>query len=384
MKAGKLIAATVMTAVLCSCNEDNKQNEFTLTSSETVITEATDNRETCDTEQMNETELIETIQMYDHFVDLEYKRTSGGEGSYHGDLILTSYRSEDTEREYPITAFLVYHDEDFELVRFFGEDGFLQLQTPEMITLSCMTGSGKSAVRLYDIDDDGMITGYSYNGGFDVPAEMIGFADRLYDDKYRFYDYGAMHYTEYTADRSSKLISWEGTLDVLPDVDTTYLAMRSDIFIDMFSRNMTQCMYREYLTEMGSRGDVTYYRVSPELAGSTDDLRRMSETAFTEGFMQEYFLYDPFTSPGDDTPAVFSEDEQGLVYADMYTGVPTRFDHSTARRIRNSEPGTVTAVMLGENIDFSMLAFLYFDTGYESCPLKEAKYIHAGTYFLEE
>lgn len=145
---------------------------------------------------------------------------------------------------------------------------------------------------------------------------------------------------------------------------------------------MTACMFGDYLTEMSRDSLSVYYRVSPDFARTREELEDIFAAAFTEEFIREHYSADIFESVDGKLPPIFSEDEEGLVYAEYYLGIPVRFDYDTVKLITdNTDPDTLAAVVFGTSADYRNMTVYYFDKTQEGYPLKGRVVTIAGAYF---
>lgn len=377
MRAIKKITALLLTATLCGCSgEDvNINSSDTLLLTETARTEAAK-----DTDGNDKKERLDTLFNFGKYrIDLDFSGSREGD-EYNGTLSLSSFLPGDGGRRKPLGSCTVYEDESFTL-KDPGKPGeLLKYRTDAFFTLDTPGG-----IMLFELDSDGQIFPYSYEGGYEIPGIGFGFAPPKFAGKYRFYDYGRECYSEYCADPEDKVVRLEGVLDFSPDPDMTELVKRSDGLMKIHDGHMRSYGFDGFLTEMYADDDVTYYRVSPDLAGTREELMGLFEPAFTVGFMEKHMGDDPFNSRGSGLPALFAEDDEGLIYADYYHGVPVRYDYDTVRAVGSiSDEVTSAAAVLGASVDQSVLTVFYFDLSDDECPASDTVSFEAGDYFREE
>lgn len=389
MKAIKIITALLLTAALVGCNGEDtdidSSETFQLT--ETVGTELTDSIAVMETQTpSNEPaaapedtgELLDTLDIRGYSVVFYYDKTPGELAEFHA----VSYGLSDCDREEPLCTVSFRTDNEPGYTQPVPGGYYLKSLNYQFFTFSPLPAGDESAVMLFDMGEGGMLSLYSYEGDYEIPAENLG----VNEEKYRLYDYGARRYTEYSIDPVNKTVTKEGELEYRSDIDMTYLAMRVECVKKTFTGEMTQCIYGDRLTEAGSGDNVSYYRVSPDFAGSIDDLREMIDTVFTEELAEKCFTQDPFTPPDDDTPAMFTEDGEGVIYAEIYSGgIEGRYDYDTVRLVtENNDPDTAVVTVMDKSPYFNSLVIMHFDMTGDKYKLKDIRYIGAGTYFLNE
>lgn len=387
MKAMKIITALLLTVGLCGCNGEDVdiRGSETLPMTETAVTELTDsitaietaalsNEEAAAPEDMGE--ILDTVDIRGYNVVFYYDKTPGELAEFHA----VSYGLSDCDREEPLCTVSFRAGNEPGYTQPVPGEYYLKSLNYQFFTFSPLPAGDESAVMLFDMGEGGMLSLYSYEGGYEIPAENLDI------EKNRLYDYGARRYTEYSIDPVNKTVTKEGELEYRSDIDMTYLAMRVECVKKTFTGEMTQCIYGDRLTEAGSGDNVSYYRVSPDFAGSIDDLREMIDTVFTEELAEKCFTQDPFTPPDDDTPAMFTEDGEGVIYAQAYSGgIEGRYDYDTVRLVtENNDPDTAVVTVMDKSPYFNSLVIMHFDMTGDKYKLKDIRYIGAGTYFLNE
>lgn len=377
MSAIKIITAFLLTAMLCGCSGEDTDigSSETLRLTETARTEAAE-----DTNGNDEKERLDTLFNFGKYrIDLDFSGSREGD-EYNGTLSLSSYLPGDGGRRKPLGSCTVYENESFTLNVPEGSEALLDFRTEKYFTLDIPGG-----IMLFELGSDGQIFPYSYEGGYEIPGIGFGFAPPKFADKYRFYDYGRDSYSEYCADPKDKTVRLEGVLNFSPGPDMTELVKRSDSLMKIYDGHKISRGFEDFFTEMYGDGDVTYYRVSPDIAAAREELAELFEGAFTEDFRESFFHSDPFLSPDSDYPPFLSEDGDGLIYAHYYHGVPVRYDYNTVRAVGSLSGGvTSAAAVLGAGADQSFLTVFYFDLSADECPASDTVSFEAGAYFLEE
>lgn len=380
----KRAAAAFLTAFvmgsLCGCGNDTETKEYRTALQTTAYSVYTEYEPT-DTLTDGVPVILKTIDIPERFfVDLSFSGKTDSYGKYNGTLSLIVYNFEDTDRENPADTLIIYENETFELDKYNDGPAFMWIRGTDYFTLSSVDPNSGSAVRLFDISILGKISPYTCEGSYEISGENMEFMQGTYNNEYLFYDLGSRIYTEYSADSESKTIKCKGTMNYRSDIDATYLVMRSDCLDKTFSGNMTACMFGDYLTETDRDSLSVYYRVSPDFARTREELENIFAAAFTEEYM--YGRANIFESYDKNLPPIFSEDEEGLIYAEYYLGIPVRFDYDTVRVITdNTDPDTLAAVVFGPMEGDRCMNIYYFDKTQEGYPLKGRVVTIAGAYF---
>ncbi|MDE6592298.1 MAG: hypothetical protein K2K57_04445, partial [Oscillospiraceae bacterium] len=330
-----------------------------------------------------------TLFMSDYLVDLEMRavvdeNSYGLYGPYYGyfgTLSVTSYDPADVSRRNPIDSVNIYENETFGLEKYADRESFMEEMNSVFFTVTVDYPEGRT--WLYDIDDSGKISPYEYEGGYEIPTEMLKFAGYSDGKVHHFWDYGDEYYTEYTADKDEKVLRRKGAISFRPDLDMTYPVMRSESLIKTYWGGMADCFFRHYLTEESRKDEITYYRVSPEFASSEEEFRDIIAAAFTDDFIEQNLINDPFVPSRDDTPAIFSEDDEGLVYADFYRGEPPLYDYDTVRLITDNSYGKA-AMVLGTSVEGYYILMVYFNESADDYSVKDCDEFRAGMVFMSE
>ncbi|MDE6592662.1 MAG: hypothetical protein K2K57_06330 [Oscillospiraceae bacterium] len=381
----RAMAAFLILLTLCGCGNDTETKEYR-TASETTAYSVYTEYEPTDTLTDGVPIILKTIDIPARFfVDLSFSGKIDSDGKYNGTLSLIVYNFEDTDRENPADTLIIYENETFELDKYNDEPAFMWIRgTTDFFTISSIEPNFGSAVRLFDISILGKISPYTFEGGYEIFGENMEFMQGTYNDEYRFYDRGSRIYTEYRADEESKTVECMGTMTYRSDIDATYLVMRSDCLDKTFSGHMTACMFGDYLTEIFRDSLSVYYRVSPDFARTREELEGIFAAAFIDEYIEHHYSADIFESSDKNLPSIFSEDEEGLVYAEYNLGIPVRYDYDTVRLITdNTDPDTLAAVVFGTSTDFRSMIIYYFDKTQEGYPLKERVITIAGAYFRD-
>lgn len=314
-------------------------------------------------------------------ISLYFLGTSEG-NSYSGTLTLVSVSQNGTEHSCKIfdnEAFTLTPPEHSENGGYFSEKGFLYAESSELISFSRIDG-GRKYLRLFELEKDKslvpisvipdddysniIIDGYEFVSedfmhstnafiNYDKPRESEWFGANRY--AYCCFDYGENNYYEWLVDLETDEAYITGSADFHRDEEVTE-AVRELWDIYLFGNGYELdfgSAYGQYLeTLSGDETDeISYYRVSPELAANREELMEYLRAPFTDECADFLRLTEEELFEGD--YPVFTEDENGLVYISSYRGVPIKIhynDYNTVR-VTASEGDTVDAVACGSSVD---------------------------------
>ena len=394
MKKIKIFTTVLLAALLSGCNNGEptniKQEQTVSLAWEVSETEATDVLTFFEEAAEGESDpkwRRATLFISDYVVDLEMRAmpdesSYGSFGSYYGyygTLSVTSYDPADAARRNPIDSVNIYENETFGLEKYADRESFMEEMDSGFFTVTVDYPEGRT--WLYDIDDSGKISPYEYEGGYEIPTGMLKTAGYSDGKVHYFWYYGDEYYTEYTADKDEKVLRRKGAVSFRPDPDMTYLVMRSENLMKTYCGGMAESIYRHYLTEINRENETVYYRVSSEFAGSEEELREIFSAALADDFIEQNFPRDPFIPSDTDTPAIFSGDEDGLIYADFYRGDPPLYDYDTVRLIITDDPHNKAAMVLGTYVDSYAIMTVYFEESPTGYFVKDTDVSRAGMVF---
>lgn len=310
-------------------------------------------------------------------ISLYFSGTSEG-NSYSGTLTLVSVSQNGTEHSCKIfdnEAFILTPPEHSENDGYFSEKGFLYAESSELISFSRIDG-GRKYLRLFELEKDKSLVPISVipdddysdiiTGEYEFASDEFNFnanADVRYDKTYSnandyayaCFDYGENNYYEWLVDLKTDTAYIAGSLDFHRDDEVTE-AVRELWDIYLFGNGYELdfgSAYGQYLeTLSGDETDeISYYRVSPELAANREELMEYLRAPFTDECADFLRLTEEELFEGD--YPVFTEDENGLVYISSYRGVPIKihYDDYDTVRVTASEGDTVDAVACGSSVD---------------------------------
>ena len=328
-------------------------------------------------------ELLDTLSIdwINADISLYFSGTSEG-NSYSGTLTLVSVSQNGTEHSCKIfdnEAFTLTPPEHSENIGYFSENGFLYAESSELISFSRIDG-GRKYLRLFELEKDKslvpisvipdddysniIIDGYEFVSedfmhstnafiNYDKPRESEWFGANRY--AYCCFDYGENNYYEWLVDLETDEAYITGSADFHRDEEVTE-AVRELWDIYLFGNGYELdfgSAYGQYLeTLSGDETDeISYYRVSPELAANREELMEYLRAPFTDECADFLRLTEEELFEGD--YPVFTEDENGLVYISSYRGVPIKihYDDYDTVRVTASEGDTVDAVACGSSVD---------------------------------
>lgn len=346
-------------------------------------------------------------------INLYFSGTSEGD-SYSGTLTLVSVSQNGTEHSCKIfddEAFTLTPPEHSENIGYFSEKGFLYAESSEVISFSRIDG-GRKYLRLFELekdkslvpisvipDDDysDIITGeyefvsdeFNFNANAAVNYDdPITYSGDINDYAYACFDYGENNYYEWLVDLKTDTAYITGSLDFHRDDEVTD-AVRHLWEIYLFANGYEMSFgsaYSEYLEYMSGdeTGETGYYRISPELAVSREELMDLVRSPFTDECADSLLLTEEELFEGSDP--IFTEDSERLVYINSYRGVPTHIDYDgyDTVRVTASEGDTVNAIAYGSSVDGLYpvsFEFITQDGRLTASRVKTSAYDYMGTFF---
>lgn len=346
-------------------------------------------------------------------INLYFSGTSEGD-SYSGTLTLVSVSQNGTEHSCKIfdnEAFTLTPPEHSENIGYFSEKGFLYAESSEVISFSRIDG-GRKYLRLFELEKDKSLVPISVipdddysdiiTGEYEFASEKFNFnanAAVNYDDPitysgdindYAFacFDYGENNYYEWLVDLKTDTAYITGSLDFHRDDEVTD-AVRHLWEIYLFANGYEMSFgsaYSEYLEYMSGdeTGETGYYRISPELAVSREELMDLVRSPFTDECADSLLLTEEELFEGSDP--IFTEDSEGLVYINSYRGVPTHIDYDgyDTVRVTASEVDTVDALAYGSSVDGLYpvsFEFITQDGRLTASRVETSAYDYMGTFF---
>lgn len=343
-------------------------------------------------------------------IGLYFSGTSEG-NSYSGTLTLVSVSQNGTEHSCKIfdnEAFILTHPEHSENAGFFSENGFLYAESSELISFSRIDG-GRKYLRLFELEKDKSLVPISVipdddysdiiTGEYEFVSDEFNFnanADVRYDKTYSnandyayaCFDYGENNYYEWLVDLKTDTAYIAGSLDFHRDDEVTD-AIRHLWDIYLFANGYEMSFgsaYSEYLEFMSGdeTDEISYYRVSPELAANREELMDFIRSPFTDECADSLLLTEEDLFEGSDP--IFTEDSEGLVYINSYRGVPTHIDYDgyDTVRVTASEGATVNALAYGSSVDGLYpirFEFITQDGRLTASRVETSAYDYMGTFF---
>ena len=346
-------------------------------------------------------------------INLYFSGTSEGD-SYSGTLTLVSVSQNGTEHSCKIfdnEAFTLTPPEHSENAGYFSENGFLYAESSEVISFSRIDG-GRKYLRLFELEKDKSLIPISVipdddysdiiTGEYEFASEKFHFnanAAVNYDDPstysgdindYAFacFDYGDNNYYEWLVDLKTDTAYITGSLDFHRDDEVTD-AVRHLWEIYLFANGYEMSFgsaYSEYLEYMSGdeTGETGYYRISPELAASREELMDFIRSPFTDECADSLLLTKEELFEG--SAPIFTEDSEGLVYISGYRGVPTHIDYDgyDTVRVTVSEGDTVDALAYGSSVDGLYpirFEFITQDGRLTASRVETSAYDYMGTFF---
>ncbi len=326
-------------------------------------------------------ELIDTLHPNGADADISLYFLGTNEGDmYNGTLTLVSIADDGTEQSCKI-----FDSESFTLTppeepRYdSSEKGFLYAENTVLITFS-RNIDGRNVLRLFELERDGslipvslipddaysniIIDGYEFVSenfmhstnafiNYDKPRESEWFGANRY--AYCCFDYGENNYYEWLVDLETDEAYITGSADFYRDEEVTE-AVRELWDIYLFGNGYELdfgSAYGQYIEHLSGdeTDEISYYRVSPELAANREELMEYLRAPFTDECADFLCLTEEELFEGD--YPVFTEDENGLVYISSYRGVPIKihYDDYDTVRVTASEEDTVDAVACGSSVD---------------------------------
>ena len=326
-------------------------------------------------------ELIDTLHPNGADADISLYFSGTKEGDmYSGTLTLVSIADDGTEQSCKI-----FDSESFTLTppeepRYdSSEKGFLYAENTVLITFNRIV-DGRNVLRLFELERDGslipvslipddaysdiIIDGYEFVSenfmhstnafiNYDKPREFEWFDENRY--AYCCFDYGENNYYEWLVDLETDEAYITGKADFHRDDEVTE-AVRELWDICLFGNGYELSFgsaYGQYLEPLSGdeTDEISYYRVSPELAANREELMEYLRAPFTDECADFLLLTEEELFEGD--YPVFTEDSEGLVYISSYRGVPIKihYDDYDTVRVTASEGDTVDAVAYGGSVD---------------------------------
>lgn len=326
-------------------------------------------------------ELIDTLHPNgaDADVSLYFSGTKEGD-MYSGTLTLVSKADDGTEQSCKIfdsESFTLTPPEEPQYDS--SEKGFLYAENTVLITFS-RNIDGRNVLRLFELERDGslipvslipddaysdiIIDGYEFVSenfmhstnavvNYDKPREYEWFGANRY--AYCCFDYGENNYYEWLVDLETDEAYITGRADFHRDDEITE-AVRELWDICLFGNGYELSFgsaYGQYIEHLSGdeTDEISYYRVSPELAANREELMEYLRAPFTDECADFLRLTEEELFEGSDP--IFTEDSEGLVYISSYRGVPIKihYDDYDTVRVTASEGDTVDAVAYGSSVD---------------------------------
>ena len=343
-------------------------------------------------------------------ISLYFSGTSEGD-SYSGTLTLVSVSQNGTEHSCKIfdnEAFTLTPPEHSENAGYFSENGFLYAESSEVISFSRIDG-GRKYLRLFELEKDKSLVPISVipdddysdiiTGEYEFVSDEFNFnanADVRYNKSYSnandyafaCFDYGDNNYYEWLVDLKTDTAYITGSLDFHRDDEVTDVVRHLwEIYLFANGYEMSfGSAYSEYLEYMSGdeTGETGYYRISPELAASREELMDFIRSPFTDECADSLLLTKEELFEGSDP--IFTEDSEGLVYISGYRGVPTHIDYDgyDTVRVTASEGDTVDALAYGSSVDGLYpirFEFITQDGRLTASRVETSAYDYMGTFF---
>lgn len=359
-------------------------------------------------------ELIDTLHsnVADADISLYFSGTKEGD-MYSGTLTLASIADDGTEQSCKI-----FDSESFTLTppeepRYdSSEKGFLYAENTVLITFS-RNIDGRNALRLFELERDGSLIPVSLipddaysdiiTGKYEFVSENFIFKTNAvvnYDDPstysgdindYAFacFDYGDNNYYEWLVDLETDEAYITGSADFHRDDEITE-AVRELWDIYLFGNGYEldfDSAYGQYIEHLSGdeTDEISYYRVSPELAANREELMDFVREPFTDECADSLRLTEEELFEGSDP--IFTEDSEGLVYISSYRGVPIHieYDDYGTVRVTASEGNTVDAIAYGSSVDglyAVSFEFISQDGRLKASSVKNLWYNGMGAFFL--
>lgn len=395
---------TISALLLCACEtqKEPKNTEPTDTFSLSVTQQETEETAAEELAAVSQTEI--TASKYDELIrhsdKIDSLKTNWDNkniglyfsGSRDGDIYNGTLAIKTQQGYDEPSVCIIFEDESFtmsspetyEYAFSISENGFLNLQTNELLIFRRIS-NGQTHIRLFEIEKNGKIIPISitpdedhsdiFINGNEFISESFNFSlnsyvnfndniiegDKLNEYALICYDYGENRYFEWLVDLDTDTAQISGSLDYYIDDDIT--AAVENVWKTIYLANGQELSfdhtYEQYLTymEKDDEREETYYRISPELAGSREELIALLREPFTENGADLMHITDEGLFGGDEP--VFMEDEEGLIYASAYRGVPVQIEADTVR-VLSSDESSAHAIAYGSCIDgFYMKDFLF-------------------------
>ena len=416
------LAAISLALLLCSCgnNDDEPKNTEPTDAITTAIsfTEApADTAQTSDTASEYD-ELLAVSEELDSLRTSYSKLTIGlyFAGNRDGDNYDGTLAIKVQLGKLKPSVCIIYDNESFTMsapeadpnAQSLSENGFLVLNPDQMLIFQRVV-DGKTYLRLFEIEKNKDIIPITITPDEDYSdiilndSEFISenfsfstnqyknfsdntvYGDDLNDYALCCYDYGESRYIEWLVDLYSDTAQISGSLDYHADNDIAAALekAKSALYMAHGYENSFDNTYEEYLTYIGNDEELEegYYRISPEFAGSREELIARLSEPLTEKCAAMERITEEQLFGGDHS--IFREDEYGLIYAAAYRGVPTRYMYDTVR-VLTSDESTAHAVALGHTLDSTAMSDFYFSRENGEWKLDYGKSLSddtAGSYF---
>lgn len=359
-------------------------------------------------------ELIDTLHPNGADADISLYFLGTNEGDmYNGTLTLVSIADDGTEQSCKI-----FDSESFTLTppeepRYdSSEKGFLYAENTVLITFS-RNIDGRNVLRLFELERDGslipvslipddaysniIIDGYEFVSenfmhstnafiNYDKPREFEWFGANRY--AYCCFDYGENNYYEWLVDLETDEAYITGSADFYRDEEVTE-AVRELWDIYLFGNGYELdfgSAYGQYIEHLSGdeTDEISYYRVSPELAANREELMEYLRAPFTDECADFLCLTEEELFEGD--YPVFTEDSEGLVYISSYRGVPIKihYDDYDTVRVTASDADTVDAIAYGSSVDGLYpvsFEFITQDGRLTASRVETSAYDYMGTFF---
>ncbi len=347
-------------------------------------------------------------------ISLYFSGTAEGD-AYSGTLTLVSASEDGTRygcKIFDNEAFTLTPPEYSENIGRFSDNGFLNGESTDVISFSRIDG-GRKYVRLFELEKDKSLIPISVipdddysdiiTGEYEFVSEDFIFNANsfiVYDEPYTSsgdinnyafacFDYGENNYYEWLIDLKTDTAYITGDLDFHRDDEVTE-AVRELWDIYLFGNGYELdfgSAYGQYLEPLSGdeTDEISYYRVSPELAANREELMDFVREPFTDECADSLHLTEEDLFEGSDP--VFTEDGEGLVYISSYRGVPIHIDYDgyDTVRVTASEGDTVDAIAYGSSVDglyAVSFEFISQDGRLKASSVKNLWYNGMGSFFL--
>ncbi len=377
---------------LCSCTADTDnriENTDILETEITTITKISATEPVTSAEDVTLTEpvpeqnskVLDSLDLYSKRLELHFTGTEGDYGKYRGTLELKCFEQNDFLKGDETGSYTIYDNTEFSLTPPSNDDYYgLVMINSEIAALTSVQGSPDSRryFRFFEIEKDGSIIPFTvfYDEEYSdiiadeyhVLADDFKWSTNQYiqslqknegwnslylnDSIHICYDYASTRYVEYGLDCASNKVIITGTLDWKSDEDITYAASKAYSRALLIGGTFYNSYIYDYLGEEISRNDEReecYYRLSDEIASDKEELLSFAREGFSQRYIEKNLADIEEAMFGGEYPP-FYEDEEGIIYAERYRGVPLSFDFDTVRVTERSD-NSITAIVGGHSLD---------------------------------